>query len=291
MWGCEWQFLCVSLDFYSFPSSFLTGPSGQSPLLLSLSGNYSAPLTVTSSGNKVYLRWSSDHAYNRKGFKIRYFGKHPAETACLCQKRGHLLSEGSPRNCCRGAEAICGGRRCQGLGGYKMLALFWGLSGDWWGLGKRVYFQQKKKPHSSGWASSITVTIQNQKYITTDNLALDAWNHPMQFTGKIPVLQNRCISGMMRPFWDVWRLPSQNIKTCVRSFLVPETRLTCHCATAFAANCLKHIMSRSGILPQLSEEQDQGVLVARSAQNHCQILNACWEFLKMNYYFLEFSKL
>ncbi|OWK58649.1 CUB and sushi domain-containing protein 1 [Lonchura striata] len=48
------------------------GPSGQSPLLLSLSGNYSAPLTVTSSGNSVFLRWSSDHAYNRKGFKIRY---------------------------------------------------------------------------------------------------------------------------------------------------------------------------------------------------------------------------
>ncbi|KAJ7417297.1 hypothetical protein BTVI_33368 [Pitangus sulphuratus] len=48
------------------------GPSGQSPLLLSLSGNYSAPLTVTSSGNNVFLRWSSDHAYNRKGFKIRY---------------------------------------------------------------------------------------------------------------------------------------------------------------------------------------------------------------------------
>uniref|UniRef100_A0A8C9L9W8 CUB and Sushi multiple domains 2 n=1 Tax=Pavo cristatus TaxID=9049 RepID=A0A8C9L9W8_PAVCR len=48
------------------------GPSGHSPLLLSLSGNYSSPLTVTSSGNKVYLRWSSDHAYNRKGFKIRY---------------------------------------------------------------------------------------------------------------------------------------------------------------------------------------------------------------------------
>lgn len=133
--------------------------------------------------------------------------------------------------------------------------------------------------------------FRTKNTITTDNLALDAWNHPMQFTGKIPVLQNHCISGMMRPFWDVWRLPSQNIKTCVRSFLVPETRLTCHCATAFAANCLKHIMSRSGILPQLLEEQDQGVLVARSAQNHCQILNACWEFLKMNYYFLEFSKL
>uniref|UniRef100_A0A7M4DYW0 CUB and Sushi multiple domains 2 n=1 Tax=Crocodylus porosus TaxID=8502 RepID=A0A7M4DYW0_CROPO len=48
------------------------GPSGQSALLLSLSGNYSAPLMVTSTGNRVYLRWSSDHAYNRKGFKIRY---------------------------------------------------------------------------------------------------------------------------------------------------------------------------------------------------------------------------
>ncbi|MEE6523358.1 hypothetical protein FKM82_022223 [Ascaphus truei] len=48
------------------------GPSGQGPLLMSLSGNYSAPLTITSSGNKVYLRWTSDHAYSRKGFKIRY---------------------------------------------------------------------------------------------------------------------------------------------------------------------------------------------------------------------------
>lgn len=36
------------------------------------------------------------------------------------------------------------------------------------------FISSKKKPHSSGWASSITVTIQNQKYITTDNLALDA---------------------------------------------------------------------------------------------------------------------
>ncbi|XP_072836267.2 CUB and sushi domain-containing protein 2 isoform X4 [Pogona vitticeps] len=48
------------------------GPSGHSPLLLSLSGNYSAPLTVTSTGNRAYLHWSSDHAYSRKGFRIRY---------------------------------------------------------------------------------------------------------------------------------------------------------------------------------------------------------------------------
>lgn len=51
------------------------GPSGQSPLLKALSGNYSAPLVVTSTSNSVYLRWSSDHAYNRKGFKIRYSGE------------------------------------------------------------------------------------------------------------------------------------------------------------------------------------------------------------------------
>ncbi|KAL8220483.1 UNVERIFIED_CONTAM: CUB and sushi domain-containing protein 2 [Gekko kuhli] len=50
------------------------GPSGHSPLLLSLSGNYSTPLTATSTGNRVYLHWSSDHAYSRKGFRIRYSG-------------------------------------------------------------------------------------------------------------------------------------------------------------------------------------------------------------------------
>ncbi|XP_029427966.1 CUB and sushi domain-containing protein 2 isoform X2 [Rhinatrema bivittatum] len=48
------------------------GTSGQSPLLIALSGNYSAPLTVSSTGNKVFLRWSSDHVYSRKGFRVRY---------------------------------------------------------------------------------------------------------------------------------------------------------------------------------------------------------------------------
>lgn len=89
----------------SSPSLRPAGPSGQSPLLLSLSGNYSAPLTVTSSGNSVYLRWSSDHAYNRKGFKIRYSGKRTAETRCLCRHQGHLLGLGSLRNYCRGAQS------------------------------------------------------------------------------------------------------------------------------------------------------------------------------------------
>ncbi|KAJ8268254.1 hypothetical protein COCON_G00134260 [Conger conger] len=48
------------------------GPSRQNPLLITLSGNYSSPLTITSSSNKVYLHWSSDHASSQKGFRIRY---------------------------------------------------------------------------------------------------------------------------------------------------------------------------------------------------------------------------
>lgn len=101
---------------HSSPSLGPAGPSGQSPLLLSLSGNYSAPLTVTSSGNSVYLRWSSDHAYSRKGFKIRYSGKRTAGTKCLCQHHGHLLGSGSLRNCCGGTQAVCVSGSCPGLG-------------------------------------------------------------------------------------------------------------------------------------------------------------------------------
>ena len=108
-----------------------------------------------------------------------------------------------------------------------MLAPFWGLGRGWWGLGKRVYFQQKT---SQLWLGFLHHSYESEpEYITIDNLALTAWNHPMQFPANIPVWQNYCVSGMMRPFWDVWRLTSQNIKTCVRSFLVHETQLTCHC--------------------------------------------------------------
>ncbi|XP_023815635.1 CUB and sushi domain-containing protein 2 isoform X1 [Oryzias latipes] len=48
------------------------GPSRQSPLLLTLSGNYSSPLSITSSSNKVYLHWSFDHTTSHKGFHLRY---------------------------------------------------------------------------------------------------------------------------------------------------------------------------------------------------------------------------
>ncbi|XP_041921873.1 CUB and sushi domain-containing protein 1-like [Alosa sapidissima] len=48
------------------------GPSGQSPLLVALSGNHSTQLNFTSKTSQLYLRWSTDHATNKKGFKIRY---------------------------------------------------------------------------------------------------------------------------------------------------------------------------------------------------------------------------
>ncbi|KAM3842919.1 CUB and sushi domain-containing protein 1-like, partial [Diretmus argenteus] len=47
-------------------------PSRQSPHLITLSGNYSNPLSITSSSNKVYLHWSFDHTTSHKGFRIRY---------------------------------------------------------------------------------------------------------------------------------------------------------------------------------------------------------------------------
>lgn len=53
---------------------YLPGPSGQSPLLVALSGNHSTQLNFTSKTNQLYLRWSTDHATSKKGFKIRYTG-------------------------------------------------------------------------------------------------------------------------------------------------------------------------------------------------------------------------
>lgn len=94
-------------------SPFLPGPSGQSPLLLSLSGNYSAPLTVSSSSNSVFLRWSSDHAYNRKGFKIRYSGESQLPLPAAGATPGAGESVGFLQR--SGWE----GRSCQGEGGTK----------------------------------------------------------------------------------------------------------------------------------------------------------------------------
>ncbi|XP_073482747.1 CUB and sushi domain-containing protein 1 [Aquarana catesbeiana] len=48
------------------------GPSGQSPLIVALSGNLTGQQNFTSKSNTVFLRWLTDHATNKRGFKIRY---------------------------------------------------------------------------------------------------------------------------------------------------------------------------------------------------------------------------
>eukprot|EP00062_Callorhinchus_milii_P009370 gi/632953198/ref/XP_007892273.1/ PREDICTED: CUB and sushi domain-containing protein 1 [Callorhinchus milii] len=63
------------------------GPTGQSPLLVSLSGNYTGPMNFSSTGNQLYLRWSTDHATSKKGFKIRY-------TASYCSLNSIPLNGG-----------------------------------------------------------------------------------------------------------------------------------------------------------------------------------------------------
>ncbi|XP_039595033.1 CUB and sushi domain-containing protein 1-like [Polypterus senegalus] len=63
------------------------GPSGQSPLLVALSGNHTAQLNFTSKTNQLFLRWSTDHATSKKGFKIRY-------SAAYCSVNGDVKNGG-----------------------------------------------------------------------------------------------------------------------------------------------------------------------------------------------------
>ncbi|XP_032808661.2 CUB and sushi domain-containing protein 3-like isoform X1 [Petromyzon marinus] len=74
------------------------GQSSQSPRLLALSGDYSAPISVTSTGHQVHLRWASDQATSKKGFRIRYTAEYcsipaaPAHGSVMSQSGGHLNS-------------------------------------------------------------------------------------------------------------------------------------------------------------------------------------------------------
>ena len=68
------MYCCAHLLSFACPL-FRAGPSGQSPLLVVLSGNHTEPLNFTSRGNQLFLRWSTDHATSKKGFKIRYAGE------------------------------------------------------------------------------------------------------------------------------------------------------------------------------------------------------------------------
>ncbi|XP_036106445.1 CUB and sushi domain-containing protein 1 [Molossus molossus] len=66
------------------------GSSGQSPLLVVLSGNHTEQLNFTSRSNQLFLRWSTDHATSKKGFKIRYAASYCSLTQTL--RNGGILN-------------------------------------------------------------------------------------------------------------------------------------------------------------------------------------------------------
>ncbi|XP_012879669.1 PREDICTED: CUB and sushi domain-containing protein 1-like [Dipodomys ordii] len=66
------------------------GSSGQSPLLVVLSGNHTEQSNFTSKSNQLYLRWSTDHATSKKGFKIRYAAPYCSLPATL--RNGGILN-------------------------------------------------------------------------------------------------------------------------------------------------------------------------------------------------------
>ncbi|CAO2611560.1 CUB and sushi domain-containing protein 1, partial [Lemmus lemmus] len=67
------------------------GLSGQSPLLVVLSGNHTEQSNFTSRSNHLYLRWSTDHATSKKGFKIRYAAPYCSLASTL--KNGGILNK------------------------------------------------------------------------------------------------------------------------------------------------------------------------------------------------------
>ncbi|KAM3932341.1 CUB and sushi domain-containing protein 1 isoform 2-T2 [Leptodactylus fuscus] len=67
------------------------GSSGQSSLIVSLSGNITGKHNFTSKSNNIFLRWSTDHATSKKGFKIRYSAAYCSVNAVI--NHGGILNK------------------------------------------------------------------------------------------------------------------------------------------------------------------------------------------------------
>ncbi|XP_075718053.1 CUB and sushi domain-containing protein 1 [Rhinoderma darwinii] len=81
---CSWSIkveqgynISIFLDTFQSEKQFdeleiFDGPTGQSSLIVALSGNITGQHNFTSKSSNIFLRWSTDHATSKKGFKIRY---------------------------------------------------------------------------------------------------------------------------------------------------------------------------------------------------------------------------
>ncbi|XP_048865206.1 CUB and sushi domain-containing protein 1-like isoform X4 [Brienomyrus brachyistius] len=87
------------------------GPSGQNPLLVALSGNHSSQLNFTSKTHQLYLRWSTDHATSKRGFKIRYTAAYCSASAtptngAILNKTGEHTGSQLQYSCDAGYRAV-----------------------------------------------------------------------------------------------------------------------------------------------------------------------------------------
>ncbi len=88
------------------------GPNIYSQSLAVLSGELSLPFNITTTGHQMFLRWSSDHGTNKKGFRVTYVGEYqsmyprlviPFSSMCV----SHDLLSVLPMTCSSKSVSIC----------------------------------------------------------------------------------------------------------------------------------------------------------------------------------------